>query len=334
MKKLVAISAITCLVLFIFIFVEVFLFLTSVPSHEKLEKVISIERGSSFLKVAKQLKKEGVITHEIKFYLLAKWEENVSKIKAGEYLLYTNLKPGEVLDALVSGRTYLHKLTIPEGYNIFQVAEEAQSLSLVLKEEFLAIARDPSFIASLNIVGSSIEGYLFPESYYFSKPVTPQKIIETMVSKFNENYTEEIVFRAQKVGLTKEQVVVLASMIEKETGVPWERHLISAVFHNRLKKGIKFQSDPTVIYGIFETFRGNLTKKDLLTPTLYNTYVKEGFPIGPIANPGKASLEAAVTPAPVDYLYFVSKNDGSHIFSRTYREHINAVNLYQKQKSP
>ena len=152
-----------------------------------------------------------------------------------------------------------------------------------------------------------------------------------MVARFRENYTEEITFQAHKAGLTEYQVITLAAMIEKETGIAEERRLISAVFHNRLKQGMKLQSDPTVIYGIYESYNGNLTRKNLLTPSPYNTYTKIGYPAGPIANPGKPSLEAAVNPAPVDYLYFVSRNDGSHYFSNNYRDHINAVNRYQSK---
>ncbi|OGQ34724.1 MAG: hypothetical protein A3A72_07470 [Deltaproteobacteria bacterium RIFCSPLOWO2_01_FULL_38_9] len=151
-----------------------------------------------------------------------------------------------------------------------------------------------------------------------------------MVFKFFENYSEDIRFQAQKFNFSQHQIVTLASLIEKETAVPEERRLISAVFHNRLRQGMKLQSDPTVIYGI-KNFTGNLTKKDLLTPTPYNTYTHLGLPFGPIANPSRASLEAAVNPAPVDYLFFVSKNDGSHFFSNNYRDHVNAVNRYQKK---
>src|SRR3989338_6133276 len=145
---------------------------------------------------------------------------------------------------------------------------------------------------------------------------------------------KDISERATQLKLTQQQVVTLASIIEKETGISDERRLISAVFHNRLKNKMKFQSDPTVIYGIYETFTGNLTRKHLLTPGPYNTYMTPGFPKGPIANPGRESLEAAVNPAPVPYLFFVSKNDGSHVFSSTYRDHVNAVNRFQKRNAP
>lgn len=334
MKKITVLFSVSAIVLALFAFVEIYLFLKSAPTDEKIEKVISIERGWGFRKIARQLRIEGMITHEMKFYLLTRWKGELKKIKAGEYLLSTNLKPMEVLETLVSGRTYLHRLTVPEGYNLYQIADLISSLTLVSKEQFLRTAHDPLLLANGLILengGPSVEGYLFPESYFFSKPVTAEKIMETMIQRFRENYTPELQFRAQKLGMTLKEVVTMASMIEKETGSIDERRLISAVFHNRLKRGMKLQSDPTVIYGI-KNFNGNLTRKDLLTPTPYNTYVKQGYPLGPIANPGRAALEAAVNPAPVGYLYFVSKNDGTHVFTKTYQEHMKAVDLYQKKK--
>ncbi|MEK7790153.1 MAG: endolytic transglycosylase MltG [Deltaproteobacteria bacterium] len=329
MKKITVILSISAIVLALFVFVEIYLFLNTAPTDEKIEKIVSIERGWGFRKIARQLKIDGVITHEVKFYFLARWKGGLTKIKAGEYLLATNLKPTEVLSALVLGRTYLHRVTVPEGYNIYQIADLVSSLTLVSKEQFLQTAHDPLLLSQWMLPGPSVEGYLFPESYYFSKPVTAEKIIEMMVQRFRENYTEEIQFHARKLGMTLQEVVTLASIIEKETRAVDERRLVSAVFHNRLKKNMKLQSDPTVIYGI-RSFNGNLTRKDLLTPSPYNTYTKYGYPQGPIANPGQASLKAAVSPAPVGYLYFVSKNDGTHVFTKTYQEHLKAVKLYQK----
>lgn len=331
-RKLIVGAGVTFLVVVIFFFVEVFLFLNSVPTHEKNEKIVTIQRGAPFLKIARHLRRDGVITNEIKFYLLARWHRQVEKIRAGEYRLYTNLKPTEVLDTLVSGRTFLHRAMIPEGYNMYQIADVLASLSLVRKETFLASARDKNLLIALGISGPSVEGYLFPDSYFFSKPVTADKIIKTMVARFRKNYTEEIRFNASQRNMTENDIVVLASIIEKETGVARERRLISAVLHNRLKKGMHLQMDPTVIYGIYEKFNGNLTRRDLRAKTAYNTYVIKGLPVGPIANPGAESLKAAANPAPVKYLYFVSKNDGSHYFSDNYRDHTNAVNRYQRRK--
>ena len=197
--------------------------------------------------------------------------------------------------------------------------------------EFIAKAHDPLLLQELRIEGISVEGYLFPETYFFSKPATSYKIIRTMVQKFWEHFSDDLRFQGQKLGLTEHQVVILASIIEKETGVSEERRLISAVFHNRLKINMKLQSDPTVIYGI-KNFSGNLTKKDLLTSTPYNTYTHEGLPIGPIANPGREALGATVNPAPATYLYFVSMNNGQHFFSTNLKDHNRAVWKYQVKR--
>ena len=332
MKKIFSITAVSLLVLILFAFVEVYLFLHTTPTQKKNEQIVEIPSGSPFRKIAKSLKAKGVITNDIKFYFLARCKKHLTSIKAGEYLLTTNMTPLDVLDTLVSGRTLLYRLTVPEGHNLYQVSDTANSLGLVSKEEFIAKAHDPLLLQELRIEGISVEGYLFPETYFFSKPATSDKIIRTMVQKFWEHFSDDLRFQGQKLGLTEHQVVILASIIEKETGVSEERRLISAVFHNRLKINMKLQSDPTVIYGI-KNFSGNLTKKDLLTSTPYNTYTHEGLPIGPIANPGREALGATVNPAPATYLYFVSKNDGSHFFSSTYKEHLKAVRQYQKSSS-
>jgi UPF0755 protein len=331
MKVLRNIFLISFAVILLFGFVEVFLFLHSTPSPEKQEQIVNIQKGDSFRKISKHLKNKGVITNKIKFYFLARLQGKVRKIKAGEYLLYTNMTPGEVLDALVSGKTYLYRATIPEGYNMSQIADVYASLKLVSKNDFLKKCKDPVLLEELKILGPSVEGYLFPESYFFSNPISSEKIIRTMVQRFRENFSDALKRKAKKLGFSQHQIVILASIIEKETSASSERKLISAVFHNRLKIKMKLQSDPTVIYGM-KDYSGDIRKKDLLTPTAYNTYTKKGLPKGPIANPGKESLEAAVQPAYVKYLYFVSKNDGTHFFSVKYKDHINAVNRYQKRR--
>ena len=176
-----------------------------------------------------------------------------------------------------------------------------------------------------------MEGYLYPETYYFSKGEGERKIIQTMISTFNQFYTLDMEEKARVLSMTRREIVTLASIIEKETSVGNERPLISAVFHNRLKRRIRLQSDPTVIYGLPD-FDGNLTRKDLRVHSPYNTYWVKGLPPGPIANPGNESLIAVLNPAPVDYLYFVSKNNGTHYFSKTLSEHNGAVQRYQKNR--
>jgi UPF0755 protein len=189
-------------------------------------------------------------------------------------------------------------------------------------------AGDPAFARSHGIPAGSLEGYLFPDTYLFPRGVSAEAILTTMLQRFRSVFTAEWEQRAAQIGLTVHEVVTLASIIEKETGAPSERPLISSVFHNRLKKGMRLETDPTVIYGIRD-FDGNLTRKHLETFTPYNTYVIKGLPPGPIASPGKDALEAALFPAQTGYFFFVSKNNGTHHFSSSFEEHQNAVQRYQ-----
>lgn len=298
-------------------------------SREKVTKVMNVPKGASFRVIANNLEKAGVVRNSDSFIFIASLLGTYKKVKAGEYEFNTAMTPIEVLDFLVKGKVKKHLVTIPEGFNLKDVASALKQAGLADENEFLARATDKKFAASLALDGPTFEGYLFPDTYEFTKGMTVDEIIMKMAEKFKSVYFAEIDSAAKKKGVSMNRVVTLASIIEKETGAPNERELISAVFHNRLKKGIKLQSDPTVIYDI-KAFDGNLTKKHLVTRTPYNTYVNYGLPPGPIANPGKASLKAALNPANEDYLYFVSKNDGTHFFSKNLNEHNKAVYHFQK----
>ncbi|MBI5893749.1 MAG: endolytic transglycosylase MltG [Deltaproteobacteria bacterium] len=311
-----------------------YVFIFTPPGKEKIVKTIFIPQGASFRIIAKELETSGIITDADKFSMLAEFKGALKKIKAGEYEFTTGMFPVQVLEKLVKGEVKEYNITIPEGYNIMEIAETLDAQGFVKKNDFIARAADKTFIASFKIDGTSFEGYLFPDTYRLTKGMTVDDIIKKMVSRFNEVYSEIKGSRVQwfKGHMTTKEIVTLASIIEKETGAPEERPLISAVFHNRLKKGMRLDSDPTVIYGI-KNFNGNITKKDLETKTDYNTYRIYGLPPGPIANPGKASLEAAINPANESYLYFVAKNNGTHYFSKDIKEHNRAVNVYQKRKT-
>jgi UPF0755 protein len=240
--------------------------------------------------------------------------------------------PLEVLSVLAKGQTKRHLVTIPEGFTLSQIAQLLENSNLVKKNEFLQKTSSPPFINALGLsqlAGPTLEGYLFPETYHLFREMDPEEVIRMMVHQFKKVFGEDFARWASELGISEKEVVILASIIEKETSLPEEKPLISAVFHNRLKKKIPLQSDPTVIYGI-KNFNGNLTKENLMRPTPYNTYVMAGLPPTPICNPGKDSLLAAIHPAPVSYLYFVSKNDGSHQFSSDIEEHNRAVWKYQK----
>ena len=227
-------------------------------------------------------------------------------------------------------RQITYRVTIPEGFTVRQIASLLKQRGIIEdEEEFCRLAFDPRFVRSLGIEDRTLEGYLFPDTYRFPRGTPPREVIRVMVENFRRVYDEGLAMRAKELGMTVREVVILASIIEKETGRAEERPLISAVFHNRLKKGMPLCSDPTVIYGL-EEFDGNLTKEHLRRRTPYNTYLFAGLPPTAIANPGRDALLAALYPAPVPYLYFVSRNDGTHKFSVTLKEHNRAVLRYQK----
>jgi UPF0755 protein len=302
------------------------------PRGDPSAKVILIKKGSHLRQVAQLLQEKGVIRSKHFFILIATLLGKKASIKAGEYEFSDFERPLEVLDTLVKGQVRRHLVTIPEGYTLAQVAQLLEDLNIVGKDEFLQKATSPVFIASLGLdraAGLTLEGYLFPETYHFIKEMDPQETIQMMVQQFKKVFGPELAERASQLGMSEKEVVILASIIEKETPLPDEKPLVSAVFHNRLSRRIPLQSDPTVIYGI-KNFDGNLTKEHLLRPTPYNTYLIPGLPPTPICNPGKESILAALHPASVPYLYFVSKNDGSHFFSSEIEEHNRAVSRYQK----
>ena len=295
------------------------------------ERVITVLPGQHFKMIASQLEEAGVIRDSLKFKLFARFKGYDKRIKAGEYRLSAALSPKQVLEIMVSGKVTLYRITIPEGYNLVQIAGLVSKMGLAEAPEFIRSARDPAVVNALGLEADSLEGYLFPDTYHFPKGLPLHEIMGTMVNRFREIFSTEWQERARQMDMSVHQVVTLASIIEKETGAAFERPLISSVFHNRLARGMRLSSDPTVIYGI-KNFDGNLTRKHLKTATPYNTYLNKGLPPGPIANPGLASLEAALYPAETDYLYFVSKKDSTHQFSTTFKEHNRAVRKYQLRK--
>lgn len=320
----------------LFLSVSLLLFLVSIfaflymPAQQKRRVVeVKVERGESFSSVVNKLKDRGVIPNERFFTLWARLLALDKKIHWGVYRFDLPIAPREVLDRMVLGRGLFHRITIPEGLALNEIADLLGREGATGKEKFLKEARSTEVLSLLGLENNGIEGYLFPDTYYFPVSATERDILTAMVEQFQEIFTPMMERQAKKLGLSRHEVVTLASLIEKETGVEAERPLVSAVFHNRLKGNIPLQSDPTVIYGL-EDFTGKLRRKDLQNPSPYNTYLIRGLPPGPICNPGLSSLRAALFPARVSYLYFVSKNDGTHFFSETIREHNRAVNIYQR----
>lgn len=292
--------------------------------------IITINEGSGLKQITTLLAEGGVIRDDPRFLLLARLEDSAGRLQAGEFAISRNLKPGEVLRILEQGEVIQYRVTIPEGLTIKEIARIYGEKNWIDQDDFLRLCGDKDFINALGIKQKSLEGYLFPDTYVFTRQELNNRIIiATMVRNFLKVWDE--VSRDKETKFNKHEVVTLASIIEKETGTPHERPLIAGVFLNRLNIGMRLQTDPTVIYGI-KDFDGNLTRLHLQTETPYNTYIIKGLPPGPISNPGKASLSAVFKPEETDALYFVSRNDGTHVFSKTLREHNRAVRIYQKSK--
>lgn len=306
-------------------------YLDTPAGSDRIEKYVEIPAGAHFMEVAGILEREGIVKGVRRFRWLAWFKGNETKIKAGEYAFYAAMRPSEVLDRMVRGESRTVRVTIPEGFTMRQIADLLQEKGVAEGGAFLSLVSDPEFARSLGIQGDTLEGFLFPDTYRFTRGMGEKRIATTLVNRFQAVFNEAYRRRLAELSLTPEELVTLASIIEKETAAPDERYLVSAVLHNRLKAGMPLQSDPTVIYGI-AGFNGNLTKDDLRKAHPHNTYLTKGLPPGPIANPGEASLKAALYPAAVPYLYFVSRNDGTHQFSITQAEHDRAVAAYQRRR--
>ncbi len=310
--------------LFAYFYVDYYLY----DSPEDI--VLEIPKGASLGEIARRLEESGVIknANAFKGYVLFRgWEKS---LKAGEYEFQQGSLMGDVVGKLLRGDVVLREITIPEGLTVAQIAELLDSKGVIKRENFLKVARDPEL--ARGVLGDSVdsfEGYLYPDTYRVSKAISAEELVERMVERHREVLAQ---IDQSNEELSEREIVILASIIEKETAVPAEKPLISAVLRNRLRRGMRLECDPTVIYGMGEEFDGNLRERDLQMDNPYNTYVIEGLPPGPISNPGRSSLEAAVNPAPVDYLYFVSRGDGTHKFSSSYREHLEAVRKYQRRR--
>lgn len=302
---------------------------TTIPLPEP--QVVEIKAGSSFTQVANHLQEAGIISDAKRFTLLAHWKHATGQIQAGEYLFESATKPEEVLARLIAGDIRKFQVTIPEGFNLQEIAVRLEKTGIGSAEEFLSLCNDADFLSDLGIDAASLEGYLFPETYTYTSATTPGQLLAAMVAQLRTQLTAEWLENAEALNFNRHQLITLASIIQKEAGDVVEMPLISAVFHNRLQRGIPLQADPTVIYGIAD-FDGNLTRKHLETPTPYNTYRNRGLPPGPIASPGRTALHAAANPATTKDLYFVARGDGTHEFSATLQDHNRAVRRYQLRR--
>ena len=302
--------------------------------HPEERVVFAVEKGANARTIARSLVREGLMEKEWPFFLGYKFFHASETLKAGEYTLDLPLSPREIMLKLLEGRVTLYPLTIIEGLTRREIADHLNSTLQLDKEDFLEISSEVNLIRDLDPEAENLEGYLFPETYHFPNQISTETVVREMVSQFKAVFSVEWHRRAEDMGLSIREVVTLASLIEKETSVSEEKPVVSGVFHNRLRIGMKLDCDPTIIYALKEEgrFDGNLRKRDMSWDSPYNTYIRAGLPPGPIANPGRESIRAALYPEAVNYLYFVSKNDGSHHFSATFREHQNAVNYYQKNR--
>ena len=295
------------------------------------EKAVMVLPGQGFKAFAQRLHQDGIIEHPSKFELLARFKGDDKIIKAGEYTLSSTMPPSTILSILVNGKVRLHKFTVPEGYNLKQIAALVSKSGYATDDDFLKAATNAALVHAMEIDAETFEGYLFPDTYRFPKGSSPETIISTMVKRFWSVFKPEWKNRAKTLKLSIHQVATLASLIEKETGAAFERPLIASVFHSRLKRRMRLESDPTVIYGL-KDYNGNITRKHLSMPTPYNTYTISGLPPGPIASAGIDAIKAALYPADTQFLYFVSKKDGTHQFSTNFKDHSRAVKKYQLRR--
>ncbi|NLX18261.1 MAG: endolytic transglycosylase MltG [Desulfobulbus sp.] len=294
----------------------------------KGDVVLLIPKGAGVRLIGKLLAANGLLKDDIRYLALIYLSGARTQLKAGEYSIPKGLTPPEVIDLLVQGKTLRHYVTVPEGLTAEQIASVFAKDGWVEQGRFLALVADASFIRQFEIKASHLEGYLFPETYVLVRNETSEEtIIRSMVGRFQQVWQDLEIPAHTK--LNRHELLTLASVVEKEAAVAAERPLIARVFYNRLAKKMRLQSDPTVSYGVRD-FNGRLTKADLRRSTPYNTYVIPALPPGPICNPGRASLEAVLHPVDSDALYFVSKNDGTHVFSNNLADHNRAVQLYQR----
>ncbi len=319
------------LAVFVFVLLALsawFYFLDGFPVETK---IVDIPQGLGLSAIAEKLEGEGVIRKAEILFFSAFLSGTQRKLKHGEYVFSAGEAPYTVHKKLRRGEVSLRRITFPEGVTLAQMAGILDASQIVSRKEFLAVAENSEYSTKkLGTDVSSLEGFLFPDTYFFARGCSAEKVIETMLDRFREAYAT--------LGTVNPQpdikgIVTIASLIEKETAFPLEKPLVSAVIRNRLRKGMKLEFDPTVIYALGEKFDGNIRKKDLSFPSPYNTYVVSGLPPGPIAAPGLDSIRAALEPADANYLYFVSNGDGVHVFSSTYGDHVNAVErLIKKEK--
>jgi UPF0755 protein len=290
-----------------------------------------VPRGATLSRVARDLEAAGFVRSARATQLLGRWRALAAKLQPGEYELSPAMTPAAILQKIAAGEIFTIELAFPEGFSARQIAARVAASGLGDADQFLAVVYDPASPATFGVEGPTLEGYLFPATYRLPRHLEARELARVLVDRFLEAWAP-LAEPARASGLSMRDVVTLASIVEKETGAAEERPLVASVYLNRLRIGMKLDSDPTVIYGI-AGFDGNLRRAHLDDPTnVYNTYLRPGLPPGPIASPGEAALRAVVAPAETQYLYFVSRNDGTHVFTKSYAEHLREVDRWQRQR--
>ena len=291
------------------------------PQSNPYERVeINIPKGVTLSQIGNILKEESIISNKRTFTMAVKSLGHEKNIPAGRYVLHNALNNRAIINQLVYGVPSLKSITVLEGWTIYQIANELEKELKISKKTFLRLCNDQRVIKLFNLEGNSLEGYLFPDTYTFAEGVDPYLVLTRMVNEFINNITKSMEVQAQEMNMSLLEVITLASIIEGEAIYDSERAIISAVYHNRLKKGMKLQADPTIQYIIDDGPR-RLLNNDLKIESKYNTYLYRGLPPGPINSPGKESIIAALYPSVNEYLYFVARGDGYHTFSTNEKDH-------------
>jgi peptidoglycan lytic transglycosylase G len=295
------------------------------------EQFVEIPQGAGSPEIRRRLLEAGVVADDLSLRAALWWSGRSRALQAGEYRFDQPMSALTVVEKIASGDVYTQRLTFPEGLTIGEMAKAYESRGFGSAREFVKAASDASLVKDVDPRATDLEGYLFPETYPLPRRADAARVVAMMVDRFKSTYDDTLRARAEEQRMSTRQVVTLASLVEKETAKPEERPLVAAVYRNRIKIGMGMQADPTVVYALMKAgkYDGNIRREDLSFNSPYNTYRYPGLPPGPIAAPGRASLEAALAPADVPYLYFVSRNDGSHVFATTLKEH--NANVYQYQ---
>lgn len=330
-KRLLAVAAALCIVLSPLVWLG--WYLQTPAGDNRNVQLVAVAPGTPVKRIAGELADRGILTHPQLFVLCARMRGKSGRLKAGTYRFDAGMSPAQILRHLVRGDIYTERFAVPEGYSTFQIADLLAARKLCGRKEFLAACRDRKTLDEFGIKGKSCEGYLFPSTYQIVPGTPAGKMVRMMIEQFDRTFSQRFSDRIDRSGMSREQVVTLASVIEKEAVLPEERPLIASVFLNRLRLGMPLQSDPTAVYGV-RAFAGAVSKRDIMRHTPYNTYLIRGLPPGPIGNPSAAAIESVLNPARTSHLYFVAKGNGTHYFSDTLAEHNRAVARYLKSAAP